>query len=100
MLNSVLLPQPLGPTTVTNSPLATFASKPDSAVTLPNVLLIACSSSNGVDFAGASADPARGNAFVWMAACTDTPLYNGGCFAHTKTKPRRFVLATRVPEAL
>ena len=37
MLNSVLLPQPLGPTTVTNSPGATATSSPCSAVTDPNV---------------------------------------------------------------
>ena len=35
ILKSVLLPQPLGPTTVTNSPGATLASRPANAVTWP-----------------------------------------------------------------
>jgi hypothetical protein len=58
ILKSVLLPQPLGPTTVTNSPGATLASKSASAVTTPKVLVTARNSSSGAGLAAASGDPA------------------------------------------
>ena len=64
ILKSVLLPQPLGPTTVTNSPGVTLASRPDKAVTGPYVLVTARSSSSGDGFAVAAGDPAMGMSFV------------------------------------
>ena len=49
MLNSVLLPQPDGPTTVTNSPSAASSDRPRRALVVPKVLLTARNSSRGLD---------------------------------------------------
>ncbi len=101
MLNRVLLPQPLGPTTVTNSPGAMAASKPETAVTLaklfdsPFISRSGRASAAEVEAVGPAASAGSGRLLDARVKSRPSTMYNERHFPHTQNAPLSFIPSNR-----